>query len=724
MKTRGRENSIKNLSILLGLFLALFSQACSLKQKSSSSGDAVKVRLALPKKGASSSLKKSFVNDSGSSSSIVFDNTQFPPADIGGFNCFVVNVTGPGINDIFGRSKDDYKAQWGEGLADSCSYPGILSRFMSAGEESVDLDVPVGENRKFQIIGFKLVNPDAPCPTFHPKEMFRIDGDNEDLVSQFLGALEVGAVTQSVSQDSDVYIHNSYDRANPRDVACHLGDGPSGGGAQGMSGGGQNGIAYDHFFVEQARFFDTGQNLKINFHGNLFSTTGNSIDLASTLSFSLGAQQIKNLPYGASSYSLTASITDRVDFGTQVEVPKYYLPSQNTSKEGAIDIASSDNARSVSIPFGVKNLGSVGFVASFGNASSVAGSVEVSLQNNTEPNLAYSKIRPDYVMPSPGQNSDSLVVLRSNDSPCAFSENNSGEWPVPLPSSTPSNVCRFQIFNTANAAVSGLINLRLYKENTDGVYQVPFTVQNSLASEDLIYYLPKVYFLKGFANGGSMPPVKLMSQMARYDAATTVNYDALSVFFKQILIQSVEQHQSYELTSYSVNNSVPVNACPASNSGSSSLPASASGACTVGVSLDSTSSAQLRSLPSASSVKNGVFRFALQKSADISSGLKIYRSDYRVSDRNFDLAVGFNGNTLTIVATYPDGRDVSSGQLLPIKKDGQDFDSRTVTGVIGAKKQISFSRSSGPTMLPGTYDFYLKIDGLDEYFSFTVPGAL
>jgi len=119
-----------------------------------------------------------------------------PPPAIGGFNCYGVNVTGPGIAPNFGA---------GNCFNSQVRGPGIAGGFQAAGGGGViELTVPSGKDRMIQLLALQS---SGACPTLN--DVAAAGGTLSGSTRPF----EVASVIQDVLGDMTVVLTPQYDLA-------------------------------------------------------------------------------------------------------------------------------------------------------------------------------------------------------------------------------------------------------------------------------------------------------------------------------------------------------------------------------------------------------------------------------------------------------------------------------------------------------------------------------
>ncbi|MFL5815314.1 MAG: hypothetical protein ACJ763_17185 [Bdellovibrionia bacterium] len=206
--------SLKKSKTLSVLALAVIASSCSLK----SNGQQQTLTIALP--GANfvqNPILKSMTEwiSLAWASPTTSSNLDTDPASLSEFDCFAVNVNGPGINLDPNVS-----------CTDPADAPAILGGFVPNGNASIDLVVPAGPDRTIKILGVKSL---IGCPNF--RDMLQDGAINFKNVGHFY---EIGSTRQDIFSDASVTIKASYSstsakrafdqckRSNGTDDGTHL----------------------------------------------------------------------------------------------------------------------------------------------------------------------------------------------------------------------------------------------------------------------------------------------------------------------------------------------------------------------------------------------------------------------------------------------------------------------------------------------------------------------
>ena len=120
------------------------------------------------------------------------------------FQCFGINVTGPGIIPY---------SQLSDWNCNTPDYPsaGLLGGLLSSSQSSIVLDVPIGASRLIQLFG---VQSTAGCPSI--ASLRQSNSQNNTLGDPY----ELGRVTTDVTQDTAVSISPTFDPSHPVDLFC------------------------------------------------------------------------------------------------------------------------------------------------------------------------------------------------------------------------------------------------------------------------------------------------------------------------------------------------------------------------------------------------------------------------------------------------------------------------------------------------------------------------
>ncbi len=165
------------------LCLVVF-QSCSLEQRDSD--EFISVRVELPAVKSQTHLAV----------------TATPPNLATGFDCWGVHATGSGLETVSTKFEN-------AGSAPHCRGPGILSNLVSMTQTSVQIKVPKGANRTFQVVGIKST---LACPQ-------TLEAANASKAA-FPYILELGKSTIDVGTSTNLSIANQYDVTVPKDVRC------------------------------------------------------------------------------------------------------------------------------------------------------------------------------------------------------------------------------------------------------------------------------------------------------------------------------------------------------------------------------------------------------------------------------------------------------------------------------------------------------------------------
>ena len=129
----------------------------------------------------------------------------FPNAQLSTFDCYAINVVGPGIPSTNPHPDENP----GQVLADmyqgsSCAYPGVTSPPIFAGigtRQSISMSVPTGEKRIIQVVG--IIDPTGlTCGNPHP-----IGGSNEEGAKIIL---EIARVQEDLFSSKTITMPNDW----------------------------------------------------------------------------------------------------------------------------------------------------------------------------------------------------------------------------------------------------------------------------------------------------------------------------------------------------------------------------------------------------------------------------------------------------------------------------------------------------------------------------------
>jgi hypothetical protein len=139
------------------------------------------------------------------------------PSQTTGFDCLLINVMGSGIAN---RKPKDEQSDLASILAGGfCSYPGILSKFISMPQSAAEtvslaLPVPIGTKRVIQVLG--VIYPGG-CQGQAEDHLDSISNDSEGRIK---GLYEIGRAIVDTVGNVTVTIPNNYNSASPREVTC------------------------------------------------------------------------------------------------------------------------------------------------------------------------------------------------------------------------------------------------------------------------------------------------------------------------------------------------------------------------------------------------------------------------------------------------------------------------------------------------------------------------
>jgi len=129
-----------------------------------------------------------------------------PPTSYSGFNCFGVNIMGPGIKDI--DDKEDTASILSNLYSGSsyCSYPGVTSKPLTGtGSNTIELVVPAGKSRIIQYVGI-TDSGGTVCSSSQS-----IGENKNDTGASYY---EVGRTITDLFTETAVNITNAYDTAS------------------------------------------------------------------------------------------------------------------------------------------------------------------------------------------------------------------------------------------------------------------------------------------------------------------------------------------------------------------------------------------------------------------------------------------------------------------------------------------------------------------------------
>jgi hypothetical protein len=185
----------KQSKALSALILAALMSSCSLK----SNGQSQTLTIALPGANvAQNSILKSMTEwiSLTWASITTATNLNNDPSALSDFDCFAVNVNGPGIN-----------LDPNVTCSDPADAPAIFGGFVPNGNSSIDLDVPAGPGRVIKIMGVRSL---IGCPNFH--DMVTNGAIDFKSIGHFY---EIGNTRQDIYNDATVTINATYNSASP-----------------------------------------------------------------------------------------------------------------------------------------------------------------------------------------------------------------------------------------------------------------------------------------------------------------------------------------------------------------------------------------------------------------------------------------------------------------------------------------------------------------------------
>jgi hypothetical protein len=164
--------------------------------------DGVRVRIALPDltSSAAPTSAASLASLSG------FNALTYPPNALSDFQCYMVNVYGPGIGSDSGSN--------GPQPVGDCPYRGVTSDLVATNSTTLSLTVPAGPARTIQVIGFAAQNTTA-CPggTYRDYESSHPFTGTINTTPAYT-VTQLGKVTTDLYKDKSVTIKNTYVSGN------------------------------------------------------------------------------------------------------------------------------------------------------------------------------------------------------------------------------------------------------------------------------------------------------------------------------------------------------------------------------------------------------------------------------------------------------------------------------------------------------------------------------
>ncbi len=192
---------IKSLAVCPAL-LALTLSSCALN----SNGESHAVSVSLPGARISFMQKMENLTDWISlawASATTATTLNTDPSSLSEFDCFAVNVTGPGIDP-------DPRVS----CTDPGDAPAILGGFVPYGNSSIDLMVPAGPSRNIKIFGVKSL---VGCPQLQDM----LNGGAIQFNGNIGHMYEVGGATHDIFNDDSVTINVTYNSSSPNRVFSH-----------------------------------------------------------------------------------------------------------------------------------------------------------------------------------------------------------------------------------------------------------------------------------------------------------------------------------------------------------------------------------------------------------------------------------------------------------------------------------------------------------------------
>ena len=176
------------------LFLSAFVSACSLVPSEQSDTTKLFVNIHTPAEKQKLNLLAPFMLAS------------TVPSSYSGFECYGINIMGPGIKDIDGvEDTASILSDLYSGTS-YCSYPGVTSKpITGSGTQTVELVVPAGKSRLIQYIGISDATG-AVCSSA------KTIGENQD--DSGVSYYEIGRTITDLFTETAVGISNSYDTAS------------------------------------------------------------------------------------------------------------------------------------------------------------------------------------------------------------------------------------------------------------------------------------------------------------------------------------------------------------------------------------------------------------------------------------------------------------------------------------------------------------------------------
>ena len=185
------------------VFVGLFLTGCGL----SDPRDSVSLSIQLPTPATSQPLSPGMTPNLTQNAGLDLFATNVPttsatlPTTVDGFNCYSVNVYGPGIpGDLTGDGSTTIPPA-------NCSYLGIGSDLITPPNNIATVKVPSGPSRSIQVIGIAV---SGGCPNSSLRDYLKTLKTNFGTGALPVAMLEIGKKTVDLFKDTDVEIQNTY----------------------------------------------------------------------------------------------------------------------------------------------------------------------------------------------------------------------------------------------------------------------------------------------------------------------------------------------------------------------------------------------------------------------------------------------------------------------------------------------------------------------------------
>jgi hypothetical protein len=124
-----------------------------------------------------------------------------PPTTVSGFDCYAINIFGPGISgDLTGDASSAIPPT-------GCSYLGVASGLMLPAQDTATLTVPSGNARTIQVIG---IATGTGCPTMTLRDYLKSLKATYGSGALPVALIELGSQTLDLFKDTDVQIQNTF----------------------------------------------------------------------------------------------------------------------------------------------------------------------------------------------------------------------------------------------------------------------------------------------------------------------------------------------------------------------------------------------------------------------------------------------------------------------------------------------------------------------------------